>query len=161
MDAHLMTGEHRIIYTPFSPAEGNAQSRGELVSANAAITRDYWDTRPSREANLVQLLKTRLPKREVRNLTPILDEIRAVKTPREVALIRRASQLAGRGLIEAMKSTRPGVYEYQLDAAARYVFLVNGAAWRATAPSPRRGLRTSGTCTTTATSTVSSRETWY
>ncbi len=123
----LMSGERTIIYTPFAPAEGNAQSRGELVSANAAITRDYWDTRPSREANLVQLLKTRLPKREVRNLTPILDEIRAVKTPREVALIRRASELAGRGLTEAMKSTRPGVYEYQLDAAARYVFLVNGA----------------------------------
>jgi Xaa-Pro aminopeptidase len=30
-------------------------------------------------------------------------------------------------LIEAIKSTRPGVFEYQLDAAARYVFLVNGA----------------------------------
>jgi Xaa-Pro aminopeptidase len=26
-----------------------------------------------------------------------------------------------------MRSTRPGVYEYELDAAARYIFLVNGA----------------------------------
>ena len=26
-----------------------------------------------------------------------------------------------------MKSTEPGVFEYQLDAAARYVFLANGA----------------------------------
>ena len=26
-----------------------------------------------------------------------------------------------------MKCTRPGVFEYQLDAAARYVFQVNGA----------------------------------
>ena len=42
-------------------------------------------------------------------------------------MIRRASQLAGQGLIEAMKSTRPGVFEYQLDAAARYVFLAGGA----------------------------------
>jgi Xaa-Pro aminopeptidase len=29
--------------------------------------------------------------------------------------------------MEAIRSTEPGVYEYQLDAAARYVFLVNGA----------------------------------
>lgn len=123
----LMRGAHTIVYTPFAPAEGNAQSRGELMSAIAAIKRDYWDGRASREANLVQLLKSRLPNADVRDLTPILDELRAVKTPREIALIRRASQLAGRGLIEAMKSTRPGVYEYQLDAAARYVFLVNGA----------------------------------
>jgi Xaa-Pro aminopeptidase len=42
-------------------------------------------------------------------------------------MIRRASQLSGLGLIEAMKSTRPGVYEYQLDAACRYHFIVNGA----------------------------------
>ena len=51
----------------------------------------------------------------------------AIKSPREIALIRRASQLAGLGLMEAMRSTEAGVYEYQLDAAARYVFLVNGA----------------------------------
>ena len=33
------------IFTPFAPAEGNAQSRDELRSANAAIARDPWDGR--------------------------------------------------------------------------------------------------------------------
>ncbi len=67
------------------------------------------------------------PRMRCSDLTPILDVLRSVKIPREIALIRRASQLAGRGLIEAMKSTRPGAFEYQLDAVARYAFLVNGA----------------------------------
>jgi Xaa-Pro aminopeptidase len=116
-----------VIYTPFAPAEGNAQCRDELRAANAAIATDRWDGRPSREAHLRELLRARFPGAEVRNLTPILDRIRAVKSPREIALIRRASQLAGRGLIEAMKSTKPGAFEYQLDAVARYVFLVSGA----------------------------------
>ena len=115
------------IYAEHSPPEGYAQSRGELVAANAAIAADYWDGELPREARFVALLKARHPRTEVRNLTPILDEIRLVKTPREIALIRRASQLAGLGVMEAMRSTEPGVYEYQLDAAARYVFLVNGA----------------------------------
>jgi len=123
----LIGSSATAIYTPFAPAEGNAECRGELRSAGAAIKRDPWDGRPSREARLVELLKARFPTAEVRDLTPILDDIRAVKSPREIALIRRASQLAGRGLIAAMKSTRPGVVEYQLDAAARYVFQVNGA----------------------------------
>jgi Xaa-Pro aminopeptidase len=123
----LLANSARVIYTPFAPAEGNAQSRGELRSANAAITRDPWDGRPAREAHFVELLKAHFPKIEVRDLTPILDEIRGIKSPSEIALIRRASELAGRGLIEAMKNTRPGVFEYQLDAAARYVFQVNGA----------------------------------
>jgi Xaa-Pro aminopeptidase len=123
----LIANSARAIYTPFAPAEGNAQSRGELRSANAAIARDLWDGRPAREAHFAGLLKARFPKVEVRDLTPILDELRGVKSPREITLIRRASQLAGHGLIEAMKSTQPGVFEYQLDAAARFVFQINGA----------------------------------
>src|SRR6185295_6449962 len=95
--------------------------------ANRRIKADYWDARATREENLVALIKQRFPEAKVENLTPIIDSMRAVKSPREIALIRRASQLAGLGLIEAIKSTRPGVYEYQLEAAARYVFLTNGA----------------------------------
>ena len=63
----------------------------------------------------------------IQDLTPVLDELRSVKSPREIALVRRASQLAGLGVLEAMRSTEPGAWEYQLDAAARYVFLQNGA----------------------------------
>ncbi len=123
----LEGGTPKIVFTPFSPAEHNAESRHEIVSANAGIASDYWDGRLPRETVFVNLLKTRYPRLEVKDLTPALDELRSVKSPREIALIRRASQLAGLGLMEAMRSTRPGLYEYQLDAAARYVFLVNGA----------------------------------
>jgi len=126
-DQMLKVKAAQVIYTLFSPAEGYAQSRGELRAANNAIKSDYWDARGTREENFAQLLRSRFPQAEVKDLTPILDELRAIKSSREIALIRRASQIAGLGLIEAMKSTRPGVYEYQLDAAARYVFLVNGA----------------------------------
>jgi Xaa-Pro aminopeptidase len=117
----------RTIYTPFSPAEGTAQSRGELNAANAAIAGDYWDGRVPREAHFASLLGARYPRSQVADLSPILDELRNIKSPREIALIRRASQIAAYGILEAMKTTRPGLFEYQLDAAARYVFLVNGA----------------------------------
>ncbi len=115
------------IYTLFSPAEGSAESRHELQNANAAIAADYWDGRLSREAHFVSLLRTRAPRADIRDLTAILDEMRSVKSPREIALIRRASQLAGLGILEAIKSTRAGLFEYQLDAAARYIFLAGGA----------------------------------
>ena len=45
-----------------------------------------------------------------------------IKSAAEIALIRQATRLAGLGIMEAMRSTSPGVYEYQLDAAAKYVF---------------------------------------
>ena len=81
----------------------------------------------SREARFTELLRTRFPRANVQDLTPILDEMRSVKSPREIALIRRASQIAGSGIMEAIRSTKPGLCEYHLDAAARYMFLVNGA----------------------------------
>lgn len=115
------------IYAESAPAEGYAQSRGELRSAAAAIAADFWDGRLPRETRFRELLRVRNPATPVSDLTPILDELRSVKSPREIALIRRASQLAGLGLMEAMRSTEAGVFEYQLEAAARYLFLQNGA----------------------------------
>ena len=116
-----------VVYAEFEPAEAQGQSRGELRLGNAAIANDPWDGRLPRESRFAELLRLRNPRAEVRNLSPILDDLRAIKSPREIALIRRASQLAGLGVMEAMRSTEPGVYEYELDAAARYVFLVNDA----------------------------------
>ena len=115
------------IYTLYSPGEGSAQNRHELAAANTAILNDPWDGRISREMQFVSLLATRFPRAKLADLTPVLDELRSVKSPREVALIRRASQIAGQGLLEAMRSTKSGLTEYELDAAARYVFLANGA----------------------------------
>jgi Xaa-Pro aminopeptidase len=120
-------GAPKVIYTLLTPAEGNSQPRGELRSANNAIANDPWDGRVSREQNFSNLLHTRYPGAEIRDITPILDEMRSIKSPREIALIRRASEIAGQGMLAAIHSTKPGVYEYELDAAARYVYLVNGA----------------------------------
>lgn len=124
---YLTKTPYPALYTPFSPAEGAQQSRDEAIGGQGMMAADAWDGRPSREGQFIHLLRLRYPQFEIRDLSPILDEMRLVKSPREIALIRRASQLAGLGLMEAMRSTRPGVMEYQLDAAARYIFLINGA----------------------------------
>src|SRR5690606_14028709 len=39
----------------------------------------------------------------------------------------RAGRLAARGVVEAMRATRPGAYEYQLEAACRSAYLDHGA----------------------------------
>src|SRR5262245_35061856 len=115
------------IYAEFSPAENQGQSRGELVSAETARANDFWDGTSPRQNRFVELLRARQPRAEIRDLNPILDEMRSIKSAREIAMIKRASQLAGLGLMEAIRSTEPGVTEFQLDAAAHYVFLLNDA----------------------------------
>jgi Xaa-Pro aminopeptidase len=98
-----------------------------MLDADATSASDYWDSREPRQTHFIDLLRARLWRSEIRDLTPILDDLRSVKSPAEVALLRRAAQIAGMGIMEAIRSTRPGIYEYQLEAAARYVFLANGA----------------------------------
>src|SRR4029077_10027251 len=72
-------------------------------------------------------LKAAAPQSEVKNLDPIVNALRAVKSAREIAIIREATRIAGLGIMEAMRDARPGMYEYELQADAEFVFKKNGA----------------------------------
>ena len=120
------TGE-RALWTPLSPAEGLAVSRDMATRTVGDIASDPWDGRPSREGHFVSLVRTRFPQLAVRDLTPALDRLRLIKSPREIALIEKATRLAGLALLESMRSTEPGISEFELDAVAKYVYYRNGA----------------------------------
>lgn len=122
---HLQEAD--VVYTPHAPAEVRATCRHELQLANRAMAHDPWDGRLAREHRLMALLRSRYAGIEVRDLTPILDTLRAVKSPREIAVLRRAGRLTADAVIAAMRVTRPGIKEYQLGALANYIYAVSGA----------------------------------
>ena len=64
---------------------------------------------------------------EIQNLDPILDELRGTKSPREIAIIREATRIAGLGILEAIRDARPGMFEYELQADCEFVFKKFGA----------------------------------
>jgi Xaa-Pro aminopeptidase len=64
---------------------------------------------------------------DVRNLLPIVDSMRAVKDADEVARLRRAVDISVAGHIAAMRAARPGMYEYEIEAALEEGFRRNGA----------------------------------
>lgn len=116
-----------LIYTPLSPVEKGQDSRDELLRGQSRIAANPFDERISKEAHLKNALQKRFPQFEVRDLSPTLDTMRLIKSKREIALVREATRIAGLAIIEAMRSTKPGVYEYELDAVAKYIFYANGA----------------------------------
>jgi Xaa-Pro aminopeptidase len=123
----LVRASVRTLFTPFAPAEGLAESRDLALRTNADIAADPWDGRPSREGHFLSLLRTRFPTFEIQDLTPTLDQLRLVKSERELALIRKATRLSGLALLEGMRSTEPGIQESELDAVARFIFFRDGA----------------------------------
>lgn len=115
------------LYTPHSPDEKYLQSRDEMLDGFGRRVADPWDGRLSKAGHFIHLLRTRYPQFEIRDLSATLDLMRTIKDKKEIDLIRKASQLAGLGIMEAIRSTKPGVMEYQLEAAATFVFKTNGA----------------------------------
>jgi Xaa-Pro aminopeptidase len=119
--------ERRTIYTPFRQEVFGSASAGDVTAYAANTVRDPWDGRLSREANFIAKLQSLAPQCEVRNLDPILDQMRFFKSPREIEVIREATRIAGEAMLAAMREAAPGKYEYELEAAATYVFRKNGA----------------------------------
>ncbi len=73
------------------------------------------------------MIQQMVPQLALQPLNPLLDEMRWIKTPYEIELIKKSSQIGAEGVKEAMKGTRPGMYEYEIEAAARFVYTKLGA----------------------------------
>ena len=117
----------RVVYTPMR-GESLAAGTPDAVNRHAAATTaDRWDGRPSREAVFVEKLRGSAAGLDVRDLDPLLDAVRMIKTPREVAAMRASTTLACRGIAEAMRAARAGMHEQDLEAIGTYVFTAGGA----------------------------------
>jgi Xaa-Pro aminopeptidase len=115
------------MYTPLAPAELGSMSRDLALRFTADAAADPFDGRASREGRFVALVKERFPFVEVRDLTPTLDSLRLIKSERELAMLRKATHLAGLSILEGMRSVKPGQYERELDGVGKFVFWRNGA----------------------------------
>ena len=119
--------EGRAIYVPHRPEVLGSASSSDPAALARATRSDPWDGRFSREEAFIEKLKAAAPKSEIRNLDPILDELRGIKSPREIAVIREATRIAGLGIVEAMRDCKPGMKEYELQADAEFVFKKYGS----------------------------------
>jgi Xaa-Pro aminopeptidase len=122
-----LTADRRTIYTPFAAEVLSSQSQGDPTRMWAANKQDPWDGRDSREATFVEKLKAAAPPPPIKDLDPIVNGLRAVKSPREIAVIREATRIAGLGIMEGMRDAKPGMAEYELQADCEFVFKKNGA----------------------------------
>ena len=123
---YLRTGK-TILYTPLAPAEGGSMSRDLAMRYVADTGTDPFDQGVSREGRFAELIRLRFPVFTVKDLSPTLDALRLIKSPRELEMIRKSTKLAGLALVEGMRSVKPGQYERELDAVGKFVYYRNGA----------------------------------
>ena len=117
----------RVVYTTFRGETRSAGTPDREASHAGARKADPWDGSPSREEWFMTKLRAGAGPAEIKNIDPVIDEMRLIKSAREIALVREATRISGEGIMEAMRSTQPGMFEYEIGAIADYVFKKNNA----------------------------------
>jgi Xaa-Pro aminopeptidase len=67
------------------------------------------------------------PPQTITDPASLLHEMRLIKTDEEIALMQRSADIASEAHREAMRSARPGMKEFELEALIEYIFRRNGA----------------------------------
>ena len=121
-DALVPTLRGRTIYTTVR-GETTLMGTPDRAAAHArARAADPWDLQGSREEYFRARLSDIAIDAKFENLDDVLDEMRMVKSAGEIALLRESTRIAGLALMEGMRSAEPGMYEYEIEAVADYIF---------------------------------------
>lgn len=72
------------------------------------------------DRNVIEQLHEHYPQAAMRDITPTLDAMRNIKTPQEIDVLRRNGKLSAEAMRDAMAHAKPGMYEYQIEARARF-----------------------------------------
>lgn len=59
----------------------------------------------------------------------LLHELRLIKSDRELEIMRRAAEITRQGFVAGMRATRPGLYEYEIEAIIESEYHRNGAQY--------------------------------
>jgi Xaa-Pro aminopeptidase len=81
---------------------------------------------PSEDAWRASLLRERYPYYDLKDLTPAIDKLRVIKSSREIEALKLNGRLSAEAIQRAMAITKPGRFEYELEAEATYHLFRNG-----------------------------------
>jgi Xaa-Pro aminopeptidase len=117
-----------VVYLPSVEGEGKRCSWDTLQFCRQSAMNDPFDGRRGRNSQVANNIRQQFPLLDIRNLTPLIHEMRLIKSESEMVMMRRAGELTGLGALAAMRATKPGIMEYELHAELEHVY-VKGGAW--------------------------------
>jgi Xaa-Pro aminopeptidase len=127
--------------TGFPSVRDTSQFAADLKEALKSFPRIYTELTPQSDsgeayfqAEMVRKIRSQAPQAELADLRAILGKLRAVKSPGEIALMRKAADASVEAHFAAFQAVKPGVWEYQIAALMKYEFERRGCEWPAYPP---------------------------
>jgi Xaa-Pro aminopeptidase len=122
--------------TGFRTVHNVSQFASDFQEALKGFSKIYMELTPQPEsgeecfqADMVNKLRDKAPKATLADLRPAIGRLRAVKSPGEIALIRKAVDASVEAHFAAMRAVKPGVWEYEIAALMKYEFERRGCEW--------------------------------
>ena len=107
----------RIFYNLMNEAENIYLNRNEHYRAVLEVQ--------TREDRFIERVKREFPLHKILRSNPILQHLRSVKEPEELALIQNACNITEKGIRRLLGFIKPGVWEYEIEAELIHEFVKN------------------------------------
>ena len=124
----------RKLYVPLTAPDTLQHGRGEQEAHEAELSANSLFRYTPLVKQAVARLHELHPQLALADINPLLDKLRWVKTPYEIERMRRSGRIGAEGVKAAMRGTKPGMFEYEIEAAARFVYVRMGARGDAFTP---------------------------
>ena len=89
---------------------------------------------PYRDMRFAGEIRERYPAHEIRRLGPLMGTLRTEKSAAEITLLRKACGITRDAFLRVLKTLKPGMMEYEVEAEVIYEFIRQGATGHAYEP---------------------------
>lgn len=114
------------VWTRLSDRDEVNLGRSETTTRVRRRQANPFAQHPTEDAARASALRAQFPSLRLRDVTPHLDRLRLIKTPREIEIIRYNARISAEAMRRAIQATAAGRYEYELEAEATYWMLKHG-----------------------------------
>jgi len=125
--ARRRTGGPQALHVRLSERDEVDLSRGDKALYLGRRAAGPFGGQPSEDAWRIEQLRARHPYYRLEDVTPHLDRLRLIKTPREIDALRRNGRVSAAAMRRAIAITRAGRFEYELEAEAMHELFRAGA----------------------------------
>lgn len=132
--ARTLAGAGPTLRLRLSPRDSLDNARSETALFAGRQARTPYNDQVGLDQYRIARLRERYPQAALADVAPLVDEMRAIKTPAEIEILRRNGRVSAEAVKQAMLAARPGAYEYEAEATAMHVVLRSGGLGAAYAP---------------------------
>ena len=114
------------LWTRLSERDVVDRSRLDTAIGTARRLTNPFAQQPTEDAARATALREQFPYYEMKDVTPLIDRLRMIKSPREIEILKYNGRISAEALKRAMQATAPDKYEYELEAEATYWMVKHG-----------------------------------